>query len=82
MDRIHYNDDDILVIPFDFEHEALAALETNFETYLREADRSDERNIKRLSLALEAIHRANRLVSDALSGCPDDNVTSVNTQGG
>jgi hypothetical protein len=82
MDRIHYNDDDILVIPFDSEHEALAALETNFEAYIRESDRSDTRNVMRLSAALAAIHRANRLVSEALSGCPDDNVTSVNPTSG
>lgn len=79
---IHYDEDGTLVIPYDYEHEALAALETNFETYLRVADKSDTRNIQRLSAALAAIHRANRLVSEALSGCPTDNITPVNNQGG
>jgi hypothetical protein len=70
--KIHYNDEGTLVIPFDSEHEALSALETNFEEYLRIADRADERNIARLSKALAAIHAANRAVSEALSGCPTD----------
>jgi hypothetical protein len=70
MDRIHYDDEGTLIIPFDFEHEALAALETNLEQYIKECPPGEKQNIERLSRALEAVNQANRLVSLALSGCP------------
>lgn len=71
MDKIHFNDKGELVIPYDLEHEALAALETNFEAYIKACPPGETKNMEALSKALEAIHLTNRAISYALSGAPN-----------